>query len=297
VRSMPLLTGVWGVAARLALASAMIVLLASASVRAQAATSDPNRGALTFTGGLDLPTVYFFRGIRQEVTPSITLWPYGDIGLALFSGSGGMKSVGVNFGVWNSLQTGSSGLKGPTARLHYQEDFYTTLALGFGGGVGLATTFTARTSPNGMFNTIREMSVKLTKAHMGNPYGLVAFELSDTGQADGGSKKGTYLELGAGPTWALRRDGPSLAIPVKVGLSLKNYYESGTVDSTFGFFDVGGLLAVPIRIVPGRFGSWNVHGGADVLVFGATTKLLNVNAAGEVKKSQVVGLIGIGLRY
>src|SRR5579859_7392419 len=157
VRSMPLLTGVRGRAARLALASAMIVLLASASVRAQAATSDPNGGALTFTGGLDLPTVYFFRGIRQEVTPSITLWPYGDIGLALFSGSGGMKSVGVNFGVWNSLQTGSSGLKGPTARLHYQEDFYTTLALGFGGGVGLATTFTARTSPNGLFNTIREM--------------------------------------------------------------------------------------------------------------------------------------------
>jgi hypothetical protein len=297
VRSMPLLTGVWGGAARLALASAMIVLLASASVRAQAATSDPNRGALTFTGGLDLPTVYFFRGIRQEVTPSITLWPYGDIGLALFSGSGGMKSVGVNFGVWNSLQTGSSGLKGPTARLHYQEDFYTTLALGFGGGVGLATTFTTRTSPNGLFNTIREMSLKVTKAHMGNPYALVAFELSDKGQADGGSKKGTYLELGAGPSWALRKDGPTLAIPVKVGLSLKNYYESGTVDNTFGFFDVGGLLTMPLKFVPGRFGAWNIHGGADVLVFGPTTKLLNVNAAGEVKKSQVVGLVGIGLRY
>ena len=46
-----------------------------------------------------------------------------------------------------------------------------------------------------------------------------------------------------------------------------------------------------------RFGCWNVHGGADVLVFGATTTLLNVNAAGEVKKSQVAGLVGIGLRY
>jgi hypothetical protein len=42
---------------------------------------------------------------------------------------------------------------------------------------------------------------------------------------------------------------------------------------------------------------WNVHGGADVLVFGATTKLLNVNAASEVKKSQAVGLVGVGLRY
>jgi hypothetical protein len=282
---------------RVALASAMISLLVSGSALAQAATSDPNLGALTFTGGLDVPTIYFFRGIRQEVKPSITLWPYGDIGLTLFSGSGGLKSVGVNFGVWNSLQTGSSGVKGPSARLHYQEDFYTTLALGFGGGVGLATTFTARTSPNGMFNTIREMSLKLTTAHMGNPYGLVAFELSDKGQADGGSKKGTYLELGAGPIWALKKDGPTIAIPVKVGLSLKNYYESGAVDNKFGFFDVGGLLTVPLNIVPRRFGSWNIHGGADVLVFGTTTKLLNINAAGQVKKSQVVGLAGIGLRY
>jgi hypothetical protein len=297
VRAMTLLTGVCRRGARVALASASISLLVSGSALAQAATSDPNLGALTFTGGLDVPTIYFFRGIRQEVKPSITLWPYGDIGLALFSGTGGMKSVGVNFGVWNSLQTGSSGLKGPSARLHYQEDFYTTLALGFGGGVGLATMFTARTSPNGMFNTIREMSLRLTKAHMGNPYGLVAFELSDKGQADGGSKKGTYLELGAGPSWAIGKDGPTLAIPVKVGLSLKNYYESGTVDNRFGFFDVGGLLTVPLKGVPGRFGSWNIHGGADVLVFGATTKLLNVNAAGEVKKSQVVGLVGIGLRY
>jgi hypothetical protein len=297
VRATTLLTGVCGRGARVALWSAMISLFVTGSALAQAAASGPNLGALTFTGGLDVPTLYFFRGIRQEVKPSVTLWPYGDIGLALLSGTGGLKSVGVNFGVWNSLQTGSSGSKGPTARLHYQEDFYTSLALGFGGGVGLATTFTARTSPNGMFDTIKEMSLKLTKAHMGNPYALVAFELSDRGQADSGSRKGTYLELGAGPSWALGKDGPMVAIPVKVGLSLKNYYESGTVDNKFGFFDVGGLLTVPLKGVPGRFGSWNIHGGADLLVFGATTKLLNVNSAGDVKKTQVVGLAGIGLRY
>jgi hypothetical protein len=275
----------------------MMSLIVSGSALAQSVTSGPNLGALTFTGGFDVPTIYFFRGIRQEVKPSVTLWPYGDIGLALFSGNGGMKSVGVNFGVWNSLQTGSSGLKGPSARLHFEEDFYTTLALGFGGDVGLATTFTAYTSPNAMKNTVKEISVKMTKAHKGNPYGLVAFELSDKGQADGGSRKGTYVELGAGPSWRLMKDGPSLAIPVKVGLSLKDYYQLGAVDNRFGFFDVGGLLTVPLKGVPNRFGSWNIHGGADVLVFGATTKQLNVNAAGGVKKSQVVGLVGIGLRY
>jgi hypothetical protein len=297
VRVMSLWTDACRRGGRVALASAMISLLVSGSALAQAATSDPNLGALTFTGGLDVPTIYFFRGIRQEVKPSITLWPYGDIGLTLFSGSGGLKSVGVNFGVWNSLQTGSSGSKGPSARLHYQEDFHTTLALGFGGGIGLATTYTAHTSPNGFFNTIQEISVKMTETRMGNPYAFVAFELSDKGQADNGTKKGTYLELGAGPSWPLMKNGPTLAIPVKVGLSLKDYYQSGTVDNKFGFFDVGGLLTMPLKGLPSRYGSWNIHGGADLLVLGTTTRLLNVNAAGELKKNQVVGLVGIGLRY
>ena len=294
---MAMLTHMSDRGSRVALASAMMALLVSGSALAQAAPSDQNSGALTFTGGFDVPTIYYFRGIRQEVKPSITLWPYGDIDVALFSGDGGVKRVGVDFGVWNSLQTGSSGSKGPSARLHYQEDFHTSLALGFGGGIGLATAYTAHTSPNGMFNTIQEISIKVTETHMGNPYAFVAFELSDKGQADNGTKKGTYLELGAGPSWPLMRNGPTLAIPVKVGLSLKDYYQSGTVDNTFGFFDVGGLLTVPLKGLPSRFGSWNIHGGADLLVLGATTKLLNVNAAGEVKKNQVVGLVGIGLKY
>ena len=37
--------------------------------------SDPNPGAVTFTGGLDVPTVYVFRGIVQELNPKFTLFP------------------------------------------------------------------------------------------------------------------------------------------------------------------------------------------------------------------------------
>jgi len=39
---------------------------------AQAAAS-PNGGALAFTGGLDLPTVYVFRGIVRETDPKLTM--------------------------------------------------------------------------------------------------------------------------------------------------------------------------------------------------------------------------------
>jgi hypothetical protein len=121
-----------------------VAVLSALFVR-PAQAQDPNPGAITLTAGLDIPTLYFFRGIRQETDPKLTLWPYGDVGLALFAGDGGVRSVGVNFGVWNSLHTGSSGLDGPSDKLHYEEDFYATLNLGFGAGVALGTTFTAYT--------------------------------------------------------------------------------------------------------------------------------------------------------
>ena len=144
---------------------------AAAQTPAAARRPDPNTGALTFTGGLDVPTKYVFRGIVQEADSKLTLFPYGDLGIAFYSGEGAIKTASVNFGVWNALLTGSSGLDGDTDKLHYEEDFYATLNLGFGGGVSLGTTYTAYTSPNGMFGTVQELAFKVSKAHMLAPYG------------------------------------------------------------------------------------------------------------------------------
>jgi hypothetical protein len=273
--------------------AALLVFGVAGTAWAQA--DDPNPGALTFTGGFDvLPGVpYVFRGIVQETDPEITMWPFGDIGIALFSGDGALKSVSANFGVWNSLHTGPSGLDGPepSDRLHYEEDFYATLGLAFGSGITVGTTFTAYTSPNGRFATTQELGFRVAKSHFLSPYGLVAFELD--GAADGtDSGTGTYLELGVGPSWALGGGRATVTIPVKVGLSLNDYYEGPDGDEPFGFFDIGALFTLPITAIPSSFGSWNVHAGADLLVFGDTTKFFN-----NGDSTKVVGLFGIGLAY
>jgi hypothetical protein len=80
-------------------------------------------------------------------------------------------------------------------------------------------------------------------------------------------------------------------------MSLGSYYEGldaagALVDNTFGFFSVGGLITVPLAGIPSSFGSWNIHGGADVIVFGDTTKALNTG-----DKSAVVALFGVGFSY
>lgn len=281
------MTRTWSARAALVVAGVAMLMLPAV---ARAQSDDPNPGALTFTGGLDAPSVYVFRGIVQESDPKITLFPYGDLGFALQSGDGGLKSVGLNLGVWHSLQTGSSGTDGFSGHAHYEEDFYATLSLGFDKGISFGTTYTAYTSPNNMFNTVKEVSLKVAQAGTFSPYGVVAFEVGEFG-ADGGDKKGTYLELGVGPSFPL---GPkaSLTIPVKLGMSLKNYYELSGVDNKFGYFDIGGLVTIPLSGVPAQFGSWNLHGGVDLLTFGDTTKAFN---SGD--KNKVVGLVGIGVSY
>jgi hypothetical protein len=217
------------------------------------------------------------------------MWPYGDLGIALFSGEGGLKSIAVNVGVWNSVNTGDSGSDGPTRHAHFEEDFYSTLNLGFGGGVGVGLTYMALTYPNGFFDTVKEMQIKVSKAGRINPYGFLAMEMTDV-SADGGVNKGTYLELGAGPGWPLGSKA-SITIPVKVGLSLKDYYEFNGVDKKFGYFDVGGLLTVPLGL-PARYGAWNFHAGVDYLKLGDLGKAFN-----DDNGNKVVALFGIGVGY
>lgn len=287
-------------------------LSATAWAQDPAAPADPNPGNITLTATMDFSNAYVFRGIRQDDT-KVIMWPAFDLGIALYSGKGGLKSAGVNFGSWNSLHAGDAGLDSATSKLGcacgkvwYESDFYATLGLGFGGGVSLSTTYTAYTSPNAGFSNVKEIMFKLAvddsatlkKAAL-HPYGIVALEMNTApgvGQADGGSKAGRYLELGMAPGWSV--SAVSLAFPVKVGISLADYYEApigakgALVDSRFGYFSVSGTVTAPIKPVPAGFGSWNVHAGVEVQALGDSTKFFN---NGDSKKVIVSG--GIGLTY
>ena len=267
---------------RLVLAAAMLLTFAAGSAHAQ---DDPNPGAITLTTGIDFPSVYFFRGIRQESDPAFTTFAFGDVGIALSS------KVSVNFGVWNSLHTGTSGTGTTDKKSHYEEDFYVMLNLAAGKGITITPFFTSYTSPNGSFGTVNEFAFKFAHASKYAPYAILAFELS--GQADGGSDEGTYAELGVAPSWPLGGKGATLGVPLKLGFSLGDYYEANGEDNGFGFFDVGALITVPFSSAPTKFGTWNIHGGVNFLFLGDGTKSFNTDGDGQ----QVIGSIGIGMSY
>jgi hypothetical protein len=248
--------------------------------------------AVVVTGGLDLVNQYNFRGIRQN-SEGVSIWPYVDFGFTPFRGEGGLKSVGINVGTWNASNSQINSADFGTGNKWYESDIYATVGFGFSQSA-LAFTYTSYTSPADLFTHVKELAVKLSyddSAALGaaalKPYGLVAFELgTEPGryQADAGLEGGRYLELGIAP--GVSGSTVSLAIPVKVGLSIGNYYELDGVDNTFGFFSVGGLATVPLG------SHFNIHGGAEYQALGDTTKALNGNDG-----SQVIGSFGIGFAY
>ena len=241
---------------------------------------------------LDFRNAYMFRGVRQDDTGLIT-WPSAEIGLRLRAAEHGLTNARVLVGTFNSLNSGWAGSTGFTGKRWYESDVYTTLSLAFAKTVAVDTTFTVYRSPNKMFTTTKEVGFRVGSNRVTlpglslKPYALVAFELDTKpgiGQLDGGFKSGRYLELGATPVHRLRR--VDLAVPVKVGLSIGNYYELAGKDRQFGFVGIGGMATLPI----GR--SLNVHGGVEYEHLGAATKAFNGGDG-----SRTTETFGIGFAY
>jgi hypothetical protein len=267
---------------------ALLVVLVLGATAGSASAQRP-----VFNGAVDFPTVYFFRGIRQEADPKFTTFVAGDLGIpVLADGSGALKTATINVGTWNAFLTGSSGSDRPNTSAFYESDLYAGATLGFG-AISLTPMFTAYTSPNDVFTTVKEISFKVAHASKTAPYALVAFEIGGdgSGQADGGSELGTYLELGVGPSWPIADGKATVAVPIKLGLSLKDYYELNGEDQKFGYLAGGVLFTVPLS-----GGKWNVHAGVDLYALGDATGAANGDGDGP-RKSWAIASGGIGFTF
>ena len=234
---------------------------AAAPPPAEAAPAKP----YTITSGLDFTSAYLFRGIRQHSGGTIAQ-PYGDIAYTT-------KNVTFDFGTWNSVHSTAP------AGNYYEQDWYGSVVFTTG-KLKPGLLYTSYTSPADSFATVEELAGTLAVDDSKSPFPLspkivLAFELGD-GQADAGTGKGTYLELGIRPTVKLAPKA-TLAIPVKTGLGLHNYYEGAAVglpgESHFGYFDTGLSLSVPV--VTGKGGTLEAHGGFDLMFLGTVLKAFN----------------------
>lgn len=269
------------------------------------AYAQPNTGKVSFNTGLDLSHAYFFRGIKQE-REGLVAQPYADINFNVYSDDdeSGLNGVTFTLGQWNSLHTGPSGQDGPAQNVApwYESDFYTGFSLAIDNWEA-GITYTSYLSPNDSFGTVQELSFGLAMddtALLGSfslqPHVLMAVEMN--GQADGGDSEGVYLEFGIEPSTNVLGESVGVTFPVTLGLSLSNYYENGrdaslplSFSDTFGFFDVGAVIAVPLPVSE-NYGSWELTGGLHLMALGSYLELLN-----ESDGVQVLGTFGIGIGY
>lgn len=275
---------------------AVCALLVLVGLAAPAAAQAP----VAVSGGVDVTNKYMFRGIAQNVGGA-AVWPALDLAVTPFSGDGGLKSIVLNFGTWNSLHTKDN--PGTSSGGWYESDFYA--AMTFNGAKGAFTaTYTSYMSPNDAFSHVKEVMFKAavtdSAAVFGiKPYAAVAVELSDA-SADGGAKKGTYMEIGMAPSIPLPR-GIVLNVGTKFGLSLGSYYEHRTggtnaapvfTDNRFGYSSSSAILVIPLGQPDTPGAHWNVRGGIEYQGLGTNLKRKN-----DGDKSQFIGTFGVGFSY
>jgi hypothetical protein len=280
--------------AQVAQNTATVPAAAAAPAAAQPAPEQAAPKRVTTTAGFDFASAYMFRGIYQE-DRGVIIPPFVDVGVQLYHGDGALSSITANGGIWNSLHSGPSGNDGRGSPW-YEADYYGAVTFTMGRWKPGAL-FTSYTSPNDAFRSVHEIAAVLAYDDSGSrfplsPKATLAFELK--GQADGGANKGTYLELSARPTVKLidaQRYPVSLAIPLKLGLSVRDYYEGPSLNEHFGYFDTGLIASVPLAFMPAG-SSWEVHGGVDFLWLGDNLRLLN-----RTDSTKPVGILGLSVTY
>ena len=271
---------------------ALTVVVATGLTIGTAAAQDMgNSGNVSLGTGVDFVSDYYFRGIVQE-TEGFVAQPFLEGSIAFADGA-----ASVTAGTWSSLH---SAPEAGDPEMWYETDFYAGVGFSFADAWAADATYTAYMSPNQSFGTVKELSLGLSYDDgLLGPYATFAFELD--GQADGGNDEGTYLELGVEPSLPLDDSPVGVSFPVAIGLSLSNYYESAalvgdtvaTNDNTFGFFNVGAMVSIPLSGIPAEYGSWEVTGGVNFLVFGDGLKVIN----GSDDDAKVIGVFGLSLGY
>jgi hypothetical protein len=277
-----------GLVSSSALAQDTAQATAQTSVQGAAATAPPPEAPVskrvTVTTGVDFTSAYMFRGLLQHAGGTIAQ-PAVDFGIALGRG------ISANVGNWDSVHSTQA------TGNWYESDYYGSMTF-TAGKLKPGVLFTSYTSPTDGFTTVHELAGVVAFDDSASklpfaPKAILAFELGKdelgVGQADGGANKGIYLELGVRPSVKVAPK-LTLAVPVKTGLSVKDYYEGPTGNNHFGYFDTGLQASVPL--VSGKGGTLEAHGGVDFMWLGDNLKLLN-NDDGF----RPIGLLGFTFTY
>ena len=268
----------------------------------------PNVGLVSFGAGIDFTNAYFFRGALQEDQGFIAQ-PWAEMTFDLYDGSGTVNDVTLSLGIWNSIQDNVTGTRRQQGLQEwYESDLYFTLSFGIAENWGLGLSYIAYTSPNDAFATIHEVMIAITyddslfwKGAGVNAPGFNGLQPSLTFAVEiestaFGTDEGSILEIGIEPgftTFAeIGGEAVNLSFPMTLGISLDNYYNDGTGDDTFGYFNAGMVATWPISFIAPDYGAWELAAGVNFLFLSS-----NLEAANNGDDFEIIGTLGVSMGY
>jgi hypothetical protein len=270
-----------------AYASTLLGALLALGLSAPASAQDDDGFVDRISGimQLDVTNAYFFRGILNE-REGVQIQPWTELYFNLYSADDGfIRDVTMGGGLWLSFQSERT-LATESPQWFYEADYYPLLILGFAGGVSLTTSYIWYDSPNGAFDTVQELNLRLAwddsevnEAFPLKPWVNLAIEThgSTLLPSPGPEYEGQGVQFGIGPTLYATESGSfSLSAPCEIGLAINNYYEApGGGENTFGYGSVGLLASMPLSFVPESAGAWTFSLGGEYLFLSHTLEEIN----------------------
>jgi hypothetical protein len=292
---------------------AALVMFTAVPTQAQEEMEPVNSGAWSFELGSDVATAYWFRGISQGSInrQGVIIQPFMNAAVLLWEDD--EWSIAGDIGTWNSFTAGQRGGG------WYESDLSAGVTVGTPSPVTVRVAYVLFQGPNAGVEYQQEIGITATYDDADGwedlgvsaagfaglqPYVLLVFDTS--GAADGFGGSGIYLELGVNPQVLVcdNQDFPvTLTVPVILGLSLNDYYQTAaTVSSdTFGYGSVGVDLSAPLAsIVPARFGAWTAHVGVEALFLSRDLQTISAASAGTgtgTDNVQVIARAGASMSY
>jgi len=262
-------------------------------------SADPNTGALSVEAGVDWVSSYFFRGYNQEDTGMI-VQPYASLGINIVDSDD--VDVTAYITSWNSLHSEQTGGDG----IWFESDVVGQVDVVVG-GFTFSGMYLLYTYPDDAFDTVQEVGVQISydDSNFWNEraegFALKPWIGIYKETSDGNGEQDTYGEVGIAPTWSLpikdkgwTAGDLSISLPVKLGVSVDDYYTDSDGDNEFFGYVSGGITATLPLPIPAKYGSWSLVGSVEYIQMLADS----VEAANDGgTEYELTGRIGITMTY
>ncbi|HET7313435.1 hypothetical protein [Salinisphaera sp.] len=223
-----------------------------------------NSGKIHVRVRLKAMSADYFRGTYNGVEKDLdtaAIAPMISTTIELPSG-GTFEGLALSIGTLDRVTTNGHGNTNDQLSPWYKSNNYVGLSARFTKKWTAGITYTAYTSPSGLFATSQQITVASAYKNWLHPSIKFATAIDST------RNDGVYAQVGIEPNIKVFKNTNypvKLSLPLSVGGGFNDFYSTDSDHINQAGFANGGVAAtMPMKFIPSDYGSWKLHAGANV---------------------------------